>query len=94
MGKIILGLIVMCFASVSVYAQQVDIKEEVAQLQKYLDGVEENALIVISDEGVITYTKKFADHSNDYRAVFRLSTINVSIEEVKTENYLEGEPKY
>jgi hypothetical protein len=94
MKKILFSLMVMCFATVDISAQQMNMKDEVAQLQKYLDGVEENATLIISDEGVITYTKRFADNSNDYRAVFRLSNINISLEEVKAANYLEGEPKY
>ena len=81
------------FVTLSVKAQS-DMSQVVAKLQAYLDGVQENATIVISDEGVVTYTKRFSDSNNDYRAVFRLSNVNISLEEVKSENYLEGEPKY
>jgi hypothetical protein len=87
--------ILFMFAFIGVHAQnEMNLKQTVAQLQDYLDGVEENAKIAISDEGVVTYTKKFGDNENDYRAVFRLSNVNVSLEERKDENYLEGEPKY
>lgn len=94
MKKTILSLVVICIATLSLQAQEIELKQTVIQLQKYLDGVEENATIIISDEGVVTYTKKYLDDQNSYRAVFRLSTVNILLEEVKAENYLEGEPKY
>lgn len=92
MKKIILSAL-FCLFILNVNAQT-EMSEIVDQLQEYLDGVEESATIVVSDEGVVTYTKRFADTDNDYRAVFRLANVNISIEEVKAENYLEGEPKY
>ena len=92
MRKLLL-IFTLFFVTLSVQAQS-DMSQVVAKLQAYLDGVQENATIVISDEGVVTYTKRFSDSNNDYRAVFRLSNVNISLEEVKSENYLEGEPKY
>jgi len=94
MKKIFLSSFALLFFTLSVSAQQMDMKAVVSQLQTYLDGVEENATIVISDEGVVTYTKRFGDQENDYRAIFRLTEVNIQLEEVKKENYLEGEPKY
>ena len=92
MKKLILFIFLGLF-TLSAQAQS-ELEQMVDKLQSYLDGVEENATIAISDEGVVTYTKKFSDSNNDYRAVFRLTNVNISIEEVKQENYLEGEPKY
>jgi outer membrane lipoprotein-sorting protein len=65
MKSIFLSLIVLTFFNMSVSAQQMDMTPIVSQLQSYLDGVEENATIVISDEGVVTYTKRFGDQEND-----------------------------
>jgi hypothetical protein len=93
MKKILLSFII-CLFTFSVSAQELDMKKVVVQLQEYLDGVEDNATIVISNEGVVTYTKRFADSKNDYRAVFRITNVNIQLEEVQAENYLEGEPKY
>lgn len=94
MKSIFLSLVAISMFSVSVSAQEMDMKSVVSQLQTYLDGVEENATIVISDEGVVTYTKRFGDQENDYRAVFRLTEVSIQLEEVKKENYIEGEPNY
>jgi hypothetical protein len=93
--KKVLLIVVLSVLSIGTYAQdKATIKESVKILQKYLDGVEDNAKIVVSDEGIITYTKKFSGSDNDYRAVFRLSNVKISLEEVADKNYIEGEPKY
>jgi hypothetical protein len=94
MKRIFLSLLVLSMFTISLSAQEMDMKSVVSQLQTYLDGVEENATIAISDEGVVTYTKRFADKENDYRAVFRLSNVEILLEKVKEENYIEGEPNY
>lgn len=57
MKKILLSLFLIVFCSLNLSAQDLNMKEVVSKLQTYLNGVEENATIAISDEGVVTYTK-------------------------------------
>ncbi|WKK75648.1 hypothetical protein QYS49_29915 [Marivirga salinae] len=94
MKKIFFSLFFIALCSLSVSAQDLNMKEMVSKLQTYLNGVEENATIAISDEGVVTYTKRYRDEKNSYRAVFRLSNVKISLEEVKEDNLIEGEPQY
>lgn len=94
MKKILFSLLFISLSAIPLSAQDLNMKEVVSKLQTYLNGVEENATIAISDEGVVTYTKRYRDEINSYRAVFRLSNVKISLEEVKKENYIEGEPQY
>ncbi|ADR21458.1 hypothetical protein MATR_09130 [Marivirga tractuosa] len=94
MKKILLSLFLIVFCSLNLSAQDLNMKEVVSKLQTYLNGVEENATIAISDEGVVTYTKHYRDEKNSYRAVFRLPNVKISLEERKKDNYIEGEPQY
>ncbi len=94
MKKILFTLFFISLSTISVSSQDLNMKEVVSKLQTYLNGVEENATIAISDEGVVTYTKRYRDEINSYRAVFRLSNVKISLEEVKEENFIEREPQY